>query len=150
MVMGMTLGQWCLKMIILNRYSDIREKEKDLLDKYLLDRRLEKANLETKIIGDEEIAYIKIKSFMQEYIGGDGIVLKEFYNKIIKMPYLIIDIRGNGGGSDMYWKSNIVSYLSSKRLDYTNFTLFRGDIFEPYLKYYKDQLKEDSIQMVSF
>ena len=93
-------------------------------------------NLETKILREDDIAYLKIKSFSGFNIEEDKKTLKEFYSKIKDYPYLIIDIRGNSGGSDMYWIENIIHPLNDKTLESTSYILYRGDEYISFLEHY--------------
>ena len=58
------------------------------------------------------VAYIKLKSMMTHghsfSSDEDGKVIYEFLQRVQDYPYLIVDIRGNGGGSDGYWRNNLV------------------------------------------
>lgn len=78
-------------------------------------------NVETKILKDNEIAYVKVLGFGYDDIENDGKILLPFYESINDYPHLIIDIRGNGGGSDRYWNENIALPLITK--EYTLQTL---------------------------
>lgn len=62
---------------------------------------------------DDQTAYLRIGSFDADYIQEIDSVVKT--NKVLleKLPYLVIDLRGNGGGAD-------ISYRPLKRLIYTD------------------------------
>lgn len=88
----------------------------------------DKANYLTKIIQKEKIAYIKFKSFDGEFIDKDAEGVFKFYNEIKDYPYLVIDVRGNPGGSYSYWMDNIISPLTDKTLNMESIIGFRdGD-----------------------
>lgn len=61
-------------------------------------------NLKTDIIKESKIAYIKIKSFGYEYIQQDSKNLQEFFKQVHSYDNIIIDITGNKGGNDLYWR----------------------------------------------
>lgn len=58
---------------------------------------------------DEEIGYVKINSFRTQYIENDRDQLKAWFDANANKKYIIIDIAGNGGGHDAYWKDAIVA-----------------------------------------
>lgn len=80
----------------------------------------------TQIIEKDKIAYIKISSFSYEYVDKDKEGIYSFFKSIKDYPYLIIDIRGNGGGSESYYIENIVSPLIDKEMSAEFYLLFRG------------------------
>ncbi len=91
------------------------------------DDSFEYVNCECKILEENKIAYIKIKSFGTQYIKKDLEILHNFYQQIKNYSYLIIDIRGNGGGNTAYWTDYIVPSLIDKELVFETFVLYRGD-----------------------
>lgn len=62
---------------------------------------------------DDETSYIRIGSFDSDYIEQIDSVIKANKTQLETLPYLVIDIRGNGGGAD-------ISYRPLKRLVYTD------------------------------
>ncbi len=83
-------------------------------------------NLETKIIKENEIAYIKINSMVGfEGLKNDLEKIKDFLNEVKDYKKLIIDIRGNTGGEDAYWKG-IVELLANKPLEAEYYSFFKG------------------------
>jgi len=50
-----------------------------------------------------------LPSFELTNIESDKIIFENFFAEIKELPNLIIDIRGNSGGSDLYWKQLLVS-----------------------------------------
>ena len=64
---------------------------------------------ETDIILPNEVAYLKIHSMDGDRVEEDGKEIRKFYEKIKDYKKLIIDIRGNTGGSDYYWQANVIS-----------------------------------------
>jgi hypothetical protein len=86
----------------------------------------DKGNLSSNILKKDEIAYIKISSFRVENVEYDHEILKLFYSDVKEYENIIIDLRGNGGGSDDYWIKNIVEPLNSKTLKAENYLLFNN------------------------
>lgn len=61
-------------------------------------------NLMTENIIKDKLAYIRISSLIgMEYINQDRDIVINYLNEIKDYPFLIIDIRGNGGGDSYYW-----------------------------------------------
>lgn len=82
--------------------------------------------LETKILIEDELAYMKIKEMANfNQAQEDLIKIKEFLKNIEVYEKLIIDIRGNSGGQDEYWK-NIVSLITDKTLEVNYYSFFKG------------------------
>jgi C-terminal processing protease CtpA/Prc len=91
-------------------------------------------NLYTEILTKDKSAYMKVKSFEGNYIFADSIKMYDFLRSIKDYSYLIVDIRGNGGGSDGYWGGNIVPYLISSNLSVKNYLLFKdGEHIQPFI-----------------
>lgn len=84
------------------------------------------------------IAYIRLKSMWSSdtfNTKSDGEVIYDFLKKVEDYPYLIVDIRGNGGGSDGYWRSNLVAYLLERTTSYETQLLFRNSKYiEPFIE----------------
>lgn len=92
--------------------------------------------LQTEIIKDGSLAYLKVPNFDYLEIEKEGKIIYDFYRKIKDYPYLIIDIRGNSGGSDSYWKNNIVGPLINKEINLDfDFAFRNGNYIEPFIKY---------------
>ena len=60
-------------------------------------------NLYATFLSDS-VGYIQIRQMLQEP-GEDMKVVRDFMQAARSLPDLIIDIRGNQGGSDMYWRT---------------------------------------------
>lgn len=88
---------------------------------------------EEKILKENKIAYLKVKSMSNTTLNSDGKKISEFFNKIKDYPYLIIDIRGNGGGTDEYWMSNIVEPLIADSKSASFAIAFKGNYIKPFL-----------------
>lgn len=80
---------------------------------------------------EEGIAYLKLPSFDQFYVDKDAPGIRAFLEEIRDYRSLIIDIRGNGGGSTNYWMNGIVPLLTDKPLSMRCYLLFRDS---PYIK----------------
>jgi len=84
-------------------------------------------NLETAILVDNKVAYLKIRrmEISEELLNQEGKEIYEFLKKIKDYPYLVIDIRGNDGGNDLYWQRNIVEPLVKEKINYSWFLITR-------------------------
>ena len=80
----------------------------------------ERNNVHTEILEENKIAYIKIRSFSSENVEKDRGDILSFFHSVKDYPYIIIDIRGNTGGTDYYWKNLLIAPLIDKSI-YTNF-----------------------------
>jgi len=70
-------------------------------------------NLYATVINDS-VGYIQIRQMLQNP-DEDMKVVRDFMQSAKSLPYLIIDIRGNQGGSDMYWMT-LISLLAEKEV----------------------------------
>ncbi|WP_175491784.1 S41 family peptidase [Paenibacillus sophorae] len=94
--------------------------------------KISRVNIRTQILEEGRTAYLGLPSFGMEY--HDEPAIGEFLQKVKDYKTLIIDIRGNGGGSDAYWM-DFVPMLISKPISSNNYLLYRGgDYAEPFLK----------------
>lgn len=83
----------------------------------------------TNILESDKIAYLKIPSLSGYLIDNDKEMLLSFFREIKDYPYLIIDIRGNGGGSDYYWMNNIMAPLIDEPVVVQTYTAHRNASF---------------------
>lgn len=81
-------------------------------------------NLTTSIYDDGKTAYLKINSFMITTLEQDSAAITDFYEQIKDTSNLIIDIRGNSGGSDNYWSNLIVTPNAKETLSSERYFLF--------------------------
>lgn len=86
------------------------------------------------ILKPDEIGYVKINQMNGEVVEEDGIKLRKFYEEIKYYDKLIIDIRGNSGGSDFYWMKNVIEPLASEPLTTENYIFTRGNYGKPFYK----------------
>lgn len=66
------------------------------------------------------VPYLKIASFRQ-WDDAAQVELEDFFASIAQEEHLIIDVRGNGGGSDGAWMSGIVPFLAQQEYEFTRF-----------------------------
>ncbi len=112
------------------RYSAMKENENTVASAQNTNNK----NVVTKDLEEGKIAYISIASLNDLNVEEDFKTINPYLEHIKNYKDLIIDIRGNGGGTDVYWK-NIVKRLINKPLEYTYYMAFRGGAFdEQFLK----------------
>lgn len=117
-----------LSQRLLQIYDDpiVKKRYQYLIDKYDVKTKVlnpvEKSNLEFRNI-NENIAYVKIRSFNTKYILNDRNTLLEWFSENSDKKYIIIDIIDNDGGSDNYWMQSIVAPNIEKELKYTSYYL---------------------------
>lgn len=86
-------------------------------------------------INGGKAAYLKVSSFSAFNVESDRDGIYKFLANVKDYPYLIIDIRGNGGGSENYWMENIVEPLLSETKAFNSYLLFKGGKYiEPFIK----------------
>lgn len=82
------------------------------------------SQLTTAIYKEKNAAYIKISSFELGNYEEDKAVLTDFYLQIGNVPNLIIDLRGNSGGSDIYWEELLVQPNAKEHYTSQRYYLF--------------------------
>ena len=82
-------------------------------------------NLRTELLANNDLAYLKINSFSHDYIEKDRKAISEFLTNAKDAKTLIIDIRGNGGGSTSYWGELLVQPLLNKPVTYKTYFLYK-------------------------
>lgn len=86
----------------------------------------EEPNLETQILEENKVAYMKIKAMAGfDLLDKDLSKIEEFVKEIKNYDKLIIDIRGNRGGEDEYWKK-LIELLTPKSLEENYYSFFKG------------------------
>lgn len=79
---------------------------------------------------DEQTGYIKIFTFLQEFIASDHIAIQDFMeNSDGKYKKLIIDVRGNIGGEPASWMDNVVRPLLKENVSYDCVTAVKKSYF---------------------
>lgn len=112
----------------LNKFDNLNSVYKEINEK-ASDSNID--NVETKII-DEDIAYLKIKSFMK-FTNEDMEKIKNLYKDINNYNNYIIDIRGNGGGDSLLWREHIVKPIVNDIYESTTYALHKdGKITNDY------------------
>lgn len=107
------------------------------------------SNLTTKILENGKTAYIRMRSMAvdDQQFDADKATLEDFLNKIEDYPYLIIDIRGNGGGNTAYWSTNLVSRLVQKSILYSEYIVYRDTKYiTPFINDRYDTFKSQTTQ----
>lgn len=95
----------------------------------------EDATLLTDILSAGKVAYIKISSFQLTNYQNDQMTLPDFWNEITDYSHLILDLRGNGGGSDLYWQNLLVEPNAKTELVSKRYFLFnQNETTESYIK----------------
>lgn len=87
---------------------------------------VEPLNIETKILQDGQIAYVKINSFDMNFYTPDKEILLPFYNSILDYENIIIDITDNCGGGMDYFNDLVAAPLISKPLTVSTYMLTKG------------------------
>lgn len=96
---------------------------------------------EKDIVIPNEVAYLKIEQMDRTRVEKDNEKIREFYNEIKNYDKLIIDIRGNSGGSDNYWENNVILPLVKKTLSTDNYIFSRGEHCKPFHKTRRYKIK---------
>lgn len=102
------LGNWQLENYledskVQERYEFLESKEPSFWSEQPQSERLILNRLQ------DDIAYMAINHFDGQYIQQDREKILNFFRENADVPYLIIDIQDNGGGSSEYWSENIVT-----------------------------------------
>jgi len=132
------------------RFTVNKYMKKDKADEVPIDAPALKENISFEIIRQDEIAYMSINFFDFNALKSEKETLLKFYKEIEEYPNLIIDIRGNRGGSDLYWKDLIVAPNINQELGYNRFSMFKlSDVNKPYLDANSDQHHVAPIEQLS-
>lgn len=127
----------------IERYSFMKGKEN--LD--ISSGNSNKNIVRTMDIENGKVGYLYIHSFLDNYMDEDMKIIKSYFENIKNSKALIIDIRGNGGGTETYW-IDMVQMLINKPIKYKFYMAFRGGEFnEQFLKgkYWFGNTVSDSI-----
>ncbi len=91
--------------------------------------------LETEVWPEKQAGYVRIGDFEDSHADDDNKVLMEFYRQIEDYKLLIIDVRGNQGGSYEPWMRNVIAPLAKTKLSSKMYLAFRsGDYVEMFRK----------------
>ena len=110
-----------------------------------------KKDVIVKDVVDKKVGYMYLPQMYGVYgkitekdIESDMKIIGDYINKLEDYKALIIDIRGNSGGDDMYWRS-IVSKVASDDIESKGYLAFRSDnkIMKDYVD--KREIRVDSI-----
>lgn len=128
---------------IVNRYKNIGS----ICD---YDELIKRKDIKLKDVVDNKIAYMYLPKMYTNkiYLQEDMKLVDEYLKTLENHQALIIDIRGNTGGDDRYWK-DIVSKLIDKDITGTGYAMFREDseIIKNYLmKSNKSDFKIEGIE----
>ncbi|MBL4936953.1 S41 family peptidase [Clostridium sp. YIM B02515] len=86
-----------------------------------------KDNVTTTIVEKDKTAYLGVKSFNNINMNNQEFeTIYRFLKDIKDYKTLIIDIRGNGGGNESYWRDYIVAPLINEPLMQKTYCIFRG------------------------
>lgn len=112
------------------RYVDANMKSDDEVNKTY------SKNLMTENIIKDKLAYIRIKSLIgEQYINQDKDIVINYLNEIKDYPFLIIDIRGNGGGDSNYWQEFLLPKIVDKKYETKNYIFIKsGKLYEKIFK----------------
>lgn len=92
-------------------------------------------NVYTTTLADGQVGYVHI-SHMTGYSksGSEKELLSSFFSEIRDLPALIIDIRNNVGGSNLFWMLNIVRPLAKEPVVGVSISAYRsGEYIMPFL-----------------
>jgi hypothetical protein len=82
--------------------------------------------LETKVWPEKKAGYVRIGDFTDNFEQEDNKVLLEFYKTMEEFDLLIIDVRGNQGGSYGPWMRNVIAPLAKEKLSSKMHLAFRS------------------------
>lgn len=92
------------------------------------------SNLEVDYYPEQKAAYVKVHMMLND-VDPDGELLRAFFMDIEEQGYehCIIDIRENPGGTDWYWKKNLVMPNITEDTYSTFYALFSGEYSREYV-----------------
>ncbi len=124
----LVLKRYNLPMDIANNKETGKQNEKQ-------ENKLQVNNAEAYDIVDGKVAYIYVPQMLNDYLRAkDEELISEYLQNIKDYQALIIDIRGNGGGSTNYWQNFLLSKIIKEDLKTTNYMFFKGsDFIQNYL-----------------
>ena len=120
----------------LQRYNLETYKEQEA-DKVKENHQQSSSNASVKDIIEGKVASIHISSLMitENQFQEDQDLIKEYLNKIKEYQAIVIDIRGNTGGSTSYWMNFLLPQIISTEYEVAHYSFFKdGDITKEYFK----------------
>jgi len=102
------------------------EEQKEAIKEIALDSN----PIRLEVIEDGEVGYIKVPSFDALNIEEQVPKIRAFIQEHQDLEHMIIDIRGNGGGGDSYWREAFVSPNITEEQYYTNYYLYNLETIE--------------------
>lgn len=114
----------------------VKNRYKSLGNKVFNKRSYSTEDLILKDIVEEKVGYIFLPEMSPrgESIAEDMDVISKYINTLEKYEAIVIDIRGNRGGNDEYWKE-LISRIIPKSYNTSGYILFRNsDIINNYIK----------------
>lgn len=124
--------------LVLKRYNlpmDIANNKESGKQNKKQENELQVNNAEAYDIVDGKVAYIYVPKMLNDYLRGkDEELIGGYLQDIKDYQALIIDIRGNGGGSTNYWQNFLLPKIIKEDLKTTNYMFFKGsDFIQNYL-----------------
>ncbi len=108
-------------------------EHKPVKKKSLPKQRGKKGYYADTLLCNGKIALMRLSSLPYEKISVDSLRIASFLSTISEADYLIIDIQGNSGGSELYWSRLVVSRLIPKPITYFSTQIVRdGEINREY------------------
>ena len=101
-------------------------EHKPVKKKSLPKQRGKKGYYADTLLCNGKIALMRLSSLPYEKISVDSLRIASFLSTISEADYLIIDIQGNSGGSELYWSRLVVSRLIPKPITYFSTQIVRG------------------------
>lgn len=134
-----SLGKWQFENLLENpkvqeRYEFLESQQPSDWSEQTQSERLRFDRLQ------DDVAYLAISNFWGQYIQQDRELILNFFEENADVPYLILDIRGNGGGSSEYWSENFVSPNITEIMSVSLLKI------TPYGKASQEQMKLDGYQ----
>ncbi|MCL1997641.1 MAG: hypothetical protein FWG65_02630 [Turicibacter sp.] len=81
-------------------------------------------NVETMILQDGAVAYMRIHSLRGEFMHYDSITIHNFFREVADYAHMIIDIRGNLGGNPNFFPQAVIAPNISEPIQVNYYRLF--------------------------
>ncbi|MGL5244841.1 MAG: S41 family peptidase, partial [Sarcina sp.] len=110
---------------VLERYYPLGSYEKPVIPSNE-DKKNDVPNVITKDIISNSIGYIAIKDFINSYNMQEDIdVIDEYLENIKNYDALVIDLRGNKGTENIYWRNYLMPKLINSAVESPTYSFFR-------------------------